>query len=149
MLTVLTFFGSVALAAFSFLLGRFYAESERILSEKRKLYSEFLNVLPALQRVYDDTNEQEFDELLRPTMERIPGLLFYADKSVIMAFNAMLQNYHTANVNLSTRSPPLAAEYKALAKAQNDLILEMRRDSFRFSIFNFRGASRVFAPEDL
>lgn len=147
MLSTLTFIGSLVLAALGFILGRLYAESERILSEKRKYYLEFLSALPPLQDTYNDTTEEEFIATLRPAMERLPSFLFYADKSVTMAWGVLYQKYLEANEKLTPHSPPLAPEYKALTIAQNDLVLEMRRDAFRWSIFNYSGKSRV--PERL
>lgn len=143
MLSTLTFIGSLILAALGFLFGRFYSESERILAEKRKYYLEFLSVLPPLQDVYTDATEDELTAALRPAMERLPSLIFYADKSVTMAVGILLQKYHEANAKLTPQSPPLVPEYKALATAQNDLVLEMRRDAFRWSIFSYSGKSRV------
>lgn len=143
MLTTLTFIGSLVLAAFSFMIGKFYSESERILAEKRKNYLEFLSVLPPLQDAQKDTSEEEFAETLRPAILRIPSLLFYADKSVILAWGALHQKYFEAHAKLTSRSPPLAPEYKSLAEAQNDLVLEMRRDTFRWSLFNYSGRSRI------
>ncbi len=143
MLSTLTFIGSLILAALGFTLGRFYAESERILAEKRKHYLEFLNALPPLNDTYNDTTEEEFIATLRPATERLPILLFYADKSVMMAWGVLHQKYFEAHARLSPNSPPLAPEYKTLATAQNDLVLEMRRDAFRWSIFNYSGKSRV------
>lgn len=143
MLSTLTFLGSLILAALGFLLGRFYSESERILSEKRKYYLEFLNTLPPLQDTYNDMDEEAFIATLRPATELLPGLLFYADKSVTMAWGVLYQRYLVANENLHPQSPPLAPEYRALATAQNDLVLEMRRDVFRWSIFQYSGKSRV------
>lgn len=143
MLSTLTFIGSIILAVFGFLLGRFYSESERILSEKRKYYLEFLNALPPLQDTYNDTTDDEFIAALRPATERLPGLLFYAEKPVIMAWGILYQKYLEANTQLTTQSQPLAPEYIALATAQNDLVLEMRRDVFRWSIFHYGRKSRV------
>lgn len=143
----LTFIGSLILAALGYILGRLYAESERILSEKRKHYLEFLSALPPLNDTYNDTTEEEFIATLRPAMERLPSLLFYANKSVVLAWGVLQQKYHEAHAGLSPDSPPLAPEYKALAIAQNNLVLEMRRDAFRWSIFNYSGKSRV--PENL
>lgn len=143
MLGALTFVTSLILAALGFLLGRFYAESERILSEKRKHYMEFLSVLPPLLDVYNDCSEEEFLKSLRPATECSPRLMFYADQSVILAWGVLHQKYIEANAALTPKSPALAPEYTALATAQNDLVLEMRRDAFRWSIFNYNGTSRV------
>lgn len=143
MLSALTFVGGLILTALGFIIGRFYAESERILSEKRKHYLDFLSALPPLNDTYNDTTEEEFVATLRPAMERLPSLLFYADKSVMMAWGVLQQKYFEAHARLSPDNPPLAPEYKALAAAQNDLVLEMRRDAFRWSIFNYSGKTRV------
>jgi hypothetical protein len=149
MLGALTFLGSLIVAALGFLVGRFYAESERILSEKRKHYLEFLSVLPPLQDTYNSSTEEEFMSTLRPAVESIPRLMFYADNSVISAWSILYQKYVVAHTNLNPNSPPLAQEYKALAKAQNDLILEMRRDAFRWSVFNYSGKSRIPRTMDI
>lgn len=143
MLSALAFIGGLILTALGFIIGRFYAESERILSEKRKHYLDFLSALPPLNDTYNGTTEEEFVATLRPAMERLPSLLFYADNSVMMAWGVLQQKYFEAHARLSPDSPPLAPEYKALATAQNDLVLEMRRDAFRWSIFNYNGKTRV------
>lgn len=149
MLGAMTFVGSLILASFGFLIGRFYAESERILSEKRKHYLEFLSDLPPLQDTYNNSSEEEFLCALRPATMRIPCLIFYADQSVIIAWDVLHQKYLEAHAKLTPDSPYLAPEFKALAKAQNDLILEMRRDAFRWSVFNYNGKTRVHEQLDI
>lgn len=125
------------------MLGRFYAESERILAEKRAAYLEFLNELPPLNDMYLDTSEEEFQAAMRPAIERLPSLIFYADKSVVIAWGVLQKRYFEAHVELTPESPALAPAFKALATSQNDLVLEMRRDAFRLSIFSYGGKSRV------
>ena len=143
MFEMLAIVGGLFLTSLSFIFGRFYAESERIMSEKRKSYLEFLSVLPPLQDVYDDTTEEEFLSTMRPAIERTPSLIFYADNSVMMAWRVLQQRYFEAHASLTPQSDACAPEYLTLAKAQNDIILEMRRDAFRWSIFNYNGKSRV------
>jgi hypothetical protein len=147
MLGTLTAIGSLILASLGFIVGRFYAESERILSQKRTHYLEFLRVLPPLQDTMKDTTEEEFLNTLRPAMNYVPGLMFYADKKVMIAWNVLYRKYLEANDSLSFDSPALDPAYTGLAKAQNDLIMEMRRDAFQWSVFNHTGKSRV--PENL
>ncbi|MCL7408288.1 hypothetical protein [Marivivens donghaensis] len=147
MFGALTFVGSLILASVGFLFGRLYAESALILSEKRRNYLEFLSVLPPLLDTYNNSTDEEFLTSLRPAMEYFPRLMFYADQSVILAWGVLQQRYIEANATLTPNSPALAPEYKALATAQNNLVLEMRRDAFRWSIFNYSGKSRV--PEKL
>lgn len=147
MFSVLAAFGGLIMGSIGFLIGRFYAESERILSEKRKTYVDFLSELPPLNDMYLDTTDEELLIALRPAMEHLPSLIFYADANVVMAWDVLHQRYFEAHDALTPKSPPLDPAYKALATAQNDLVLEMRRDAFRFSIFNYSGKSRV--PEAL
>lgn len=146
---MLSIIGSVILAAIGFILGKFYAESERIIAEKRKYYVDLLNILPPLQDSYKDTSEEDVMLAMKPAMDRMPGLIFYGDQPVIIAFGVFVQKYYAANESLTPQSPPKAPEYMALAKAQNDLILEMRRDAFRWSIFSYNGKSRLPKESDL
>ncbi len=142
MMATLTFVGSLVIAAIGFLFGRFFAETEKILSEKRAAYTDFLSILPPLQDAYVVGEEDKIIAALRPAVMRVPKLLFYADASVLKAWDSLHKAYHDAYSNLSEDSGPLAEEYKRLAKAQNDLVLEMRRDAFRWSIFNYSGKRR-------
>ncbi|AML50595.1 hypothetical protein [Falsihalocynthiibacter arcticus] len=147
MFSTFTAIGGMFMAAIGFLLGRFYAESERILAEKRKAYLDFLSELPPLNDMYLDTTEEEFLAALKPATKRLPSLIFYADKSVLLAWGVLQQRYLEAHNELTPESPALAPAYQALATAQNDLVLEMKRDAFQFSIFNYSGKSRV--PDQL
>lgn len=142
-LSALPFIGSLLLAAFSFFIGRVYSETQTIMAEKRKQYLEFLSLLPPLQDTYNDMTEQELMTRLEPAIINLPSLMFYADTSVLAAWEVFHEKYLEAHEQLTPHSPPLAPPYQALSKAQNDLILEMRRDSFRGSIFSYRGKSRV------
>jgi hypothetical protein len=147
MISVVTLFGSVIMATIGFIFGRLYAESERILAEKRKVYLEFLSALPPLQDMCLDRTKEEYSAAMRPAIERLPSLLFYADKSVLIACGILQQNYDEAHTQLTTESPALDPAYKDLSRAQNDLVLEMRRDAFRWSLFNYSGKTRT--PDNL
>ncbi|SDX19105.1 hypothetical protein [Litoreibacter albidus] len=140
---MLAIIGSLILATISFLLGKIFSESEKILAEKRSAYIDFLNVLPPTNDAYLNNSEEDFIQMMRPSEEMSPRLLFYADTNVVFAWKALIEAYGSAQSNLNPSSPALAAEYKALARAQNDLVLEMRRDAFRWSIFNYSGKSRL------
>ncbi|MEO9516117.1 MAG: hypothetical protein ABJH45_23730 [Paracoccaceae bacterium] len=94
-------------------------------------------------------DESEFKEKLSPALEMIPQLLFYGDILVIKAWQELHEHYWIAFSSLTPDSPPASSDFKNLSKAQNDLILEMRRDTFRWSIFNYSGKSRVPSAEEL
>ncbi|MEM1301731.1 MAG: hypothetical protein AAGH17_04040 [Pseudomonadota bacterium] len=143
MLGLLATLGGLVLAILSFLAGRIFAEFERILAEKRGLYLAYLKDLPPLNDAYIDRTHDELMHAFASATDRLPSLLFYADTSVIMAAKAFMEKHHDAHEVLSPQSPPLHPAYQALSKAQNDLVLEMRRDAFRFSIFGYHGKSRV------
>ena len=107
MLSVLTALGGLLLTGVGFIAGRFFAESERILSDKRKQYLDFLSALPPLNDVYRDVDDEAFLESLRPAISRIPGVLFYCAPSVGQAIQILLQRYEEANSALCPESPPL------------------------------------------
>lgn len=143
MIGLITFIGSIMVAAFGFVLGKFYAETERILSDKRRIYEELLSALPSLQITYTNIDDASLESALKPAHDKLPKLLLYADQPVIKAYLAMFTSYWTAHSALGPHSPPEAPEFQALAKAQNDLVLEMRRDAFRWSMFVYRGKTRL------
>lgn len=143
MLTIIGLLASTLFAALGFALGRLYNESERILALKRRVYEEYLRTLPTPNSAYEDMDKATYRDATAPSMEAIPVLMLYASPSVMAAVSAYLLAYEKAHQSLSPDSPPLAPEYQQLAKAQNDIILEMRRDAFAWSIFGHRGVSRV------
>jgi hypothetical protein len=141
--TLLTFLGSALVACVGFLFGRIYSETEKILAEKRTLYTEFLASLPNLHIAYQNMTDDDFKGALEAAHNKIPKLLFYADPQVMIAYDNFHKCFWKAHAALGPNSPELALEYKALARAQNDLVLEMRRDAFRWSLFNYSGKRRI------
>lgn len=142
-MTAIGVLGSALLAALGFLLGRLYNESERILVQKRRVYEEYLRVLPTPNSAYKDMDDSAYQNTIAPSLDATPVLMLYASPTVAAAASTYLQAYEEACELLSPTSPPLAPEYMRLAKSQNDVILEMRRDAFAWSTFAHRGASRV------
>ena len=130
-------------AVLSFVFGRVFSQSEAILTDKRRVYEEFLRNCPDPNEAYeDDTSESVALRMVRLKATKGP-LIMYASPSVLLALSRYLELFEHASEELNSSSVALHPTFKALAKAQNDLILEMRRDSFAWSAFGYHGKSRL------
>ncbi len=67
----------------------------------------------------------------------------YASHPVLITYDAYVQKFSLADAILSPHDPPLHPAYREAAKSYNDLVLEMRRDALAWSVFGYRGPSRV------
>ncbi|WP_368186446.1 hypothetical protein [Aestuariibius sp. HNIBRBA575] len=133
-------------AAIGFVFGRIFSQAEAVLAEKRRIYEEFLMDAPAPNDAY---YEIDADELHRKTLalNKVHSkLMLYASHRVLFAASQYLSKYQEAQDELTIDSGSLHPRFKAAAKAQNDLILEMRRDALGWSTFGYYGKSRL--PED-
>ncbi len=136
-------FGGLILSAFTFLAGKNVAETQSILAEKRRVYEAFLRSCPIPHDAYLD-REIEYSPDFQANY---PVLLLYAAPSVAAASGRYLELLAKASLVLNPSSPPLHASYREVSKAYNDIILEMRRDAFAWSLFAHTGKSRL--PEDI
>lgn len=135
--------GGLLLSAIAFLLGRHISETEKILAEKRRIYEEFLRRCPEPNEAYADLNEEEEAERVKTFAHLHPLISLYASPNVALAVGRYYQLFDEANRVLSPDSPPLHEAFRTAAKAHNDVILEMRRDAFAWSIFGHRAPSRL------
>ena len=138
--------GGLLLTAIGFIFGRVSNQSEAVLAEKRRVYEAFLQGTPSPEDAYDELTDEQLVERSKRFREVQGPLLLYASPSVSLALAIYLQAFHEADTELTKSSPELHSAYKKAAKAQNDLILEMRRDALGWSVFGFRGESRL--PKD-
>lgn len=129
-----------------FILGRVFSQSEAILADKRRVYEEFLRNCPDPNEAY----EEETAESVALRMSRLKAtkgpLMMYASPNVGLALGIYLETFERASRVLHPSSGALHPAFKELAKAQNDLILEMRRDGLAWSMFSYHGKSRL--PKD-
>lgn len=138
--------GGLFLAALSFLFGRMFSQSEAVLAEKRRIYEEFLVVCPHPNWAYQEWTPDRESELAELMQSNYGKLCLYASSDVMFALQRYLELLLKADTALGPTSAPGALEYKASAKAHNDLILEMRRDALSWSMFGYSGKSRL--PKD-
>lgn len=136
--------GGLVLSVIGFLIGKSLSESEKILSEKRRIYEAALRSLPAPNDAYPVSSTD------RPSFQsaELTVLLLYASPMVAQAVGRYVSEFQRVSEVLQANSPPLDPNFKELAKAHNDLILEMRRDAFAWSVFGYRGPSRLRLAED-
>jgi len=136
-------FGGLVLTVLGFILGRVFSQSEAILAEKRRVYEQFLIDGPNPNETYDELSEELVNQRNLRFQNIYGPMLFYASPSVARALSAFWEAFYLADEKLSPSSPALHSDFKKVAKAHNDLILEMRRDAFGWSVFGFRGTSRI------
>jgi hypothetical protein len=135
--------GGFLLTILGAVFGRIFSQSEVVLAEKRRVYETFLVECPSPTEAYIDwTEEVEADRQKR--LSKVQGpLLLYGSVTVALAFEIYLERFCEADQLLTSQSPALHPAYKALAKAQNDMVLEMRRDALSWSFFGYFGKSRL------
>ena len=135
-------FGGLVSTVFAFLFGRMFSQSEAVLSEKRRVYEEFLVACPMPNTAYE-----EFDpDRLNSFKSEYAKLMLYAEPAVVLCISRYMNLLNEADEILGPDSEALHPAFKAAAKAHNDIILEMRRDALGWSMFGYRGKTRL--PED-
>lgn len=143
---MLGFLSSVAalfIGVVGYILGRAISESEKVLAEKRRVYEAFLLVCPKPNDAYLNLSDDEVQERSERLNSAYTPLLLYCAPSVATAVSVYMSKFADAEVALGPQSPALAPEFKDLAKAHNDIVLEMRRDALAWSAFGYRGESRL------
>ncbi|OIQ38510.1 MAG: hypothetical protein BM560_19035 [Roseobacter sp. MedPE-SWde] len=142
----MTWLGGLILAILGFGFGRIFNQAEAVLAEKRRVYEEFLKGIPSPNDAYVQCSDTVSEERADAVKKHYGPLMLYAAPTVALAASRYLQAFEQADIELSPESEPLHPKFRDLAKAQNDLILEMRRDALGWSMFGYYGKSRL--PED-
>jgi hypothetical protein len=130
------------IGVFGFLLGKIFSESEKILADKRRVYETYLTQIPNPSSAFGIENDTQLIDSWRKANFYLPVLLLYASPSVSLAVTRYQRAHAVAAEKLTLASDPLSGHFKDAARAQNDLILEMRRDAFAWSVFGYRGPPR-------
>jgi hypothetical protein len=120
-----------------------FSQSETILSDKRRVYEDFLRSCPAPNDAYRTVTDEILEERAKRFQQVQGPLLLYAAPSVVVALNLYLEAFGKSDAELNEESPALHPLFREAAKAQNDLILEMRRDALAWSAFAYTGATRL------
>lgn len=136
-------FGGLLLAVFSFLMGKLYSQSEKVLAEKRRVYEELLRSFPVPNDAYEEWSPELELERLSQFRKEFGPFLLYATSSVLLAASIYQEKFEQVDHELHPDSEALHPSFKELAKAHNDLILEMRRDALGWSFFAYKGKSRL------
>jgi hypothetical protein len=143
----LTSVGGLVLAILGFLFGRVFNQSEQILSEKRRIYEEFLRVCPRPNEAYENWGDiSEPDHPMNRFQRLQAPLCLYASTSVTLAVGAYIQAFGEASEILGATREELHPAFTKASKAHNDIVIEMRRDAFSWSAFAHTGPSRL--PND-
>jgi hypothetical protein len=142
-ITALISIGGLLLSALTYMIGRSFAESEKILAEKRRIYKEFLRRCPEPNEAYRTLTKEEIAVRNKVVSQLHPIISLYASSNVSIAISRYYQLFDEADKALDASSPHLHEAFRAAALAHNDTILEMRRDAFAWSAFGHRGPSRL------
>jgi hypothetical protein len=130
-------------SAISFILGRAISDSEKILAEKRRVYEQFLVSCPKPNNAYESRSEDGYAARVAKIDGGYAPFLLYAAPSVVLAANEYITAFSEADEKLTPESLPLHEAYKVVAKARNDLILEIRRAALGWSAFGYLGINRL------
>ena len=139
----MSWFSGIVLTVLGFLLGRVFNQSETILADKRRVYEEFLRNCPVPNDAYKNWTPSLESDRLRKLHDVHGPFSLYASPTVAQALVIYMGVFAEADHELSEDSLPLHPKFKVAAKAHNDLILEMRRDVLAWSVFAYRGKSRL------
>jgi hypothetical protein len=121
-------------------------QSEIILSEKRRVYESFLAACPVPNDAYNEVTDEVHVQRTHRVQEAFGPIMLYASVDVTVAISIYLEEFEKVGQILTPESEALHPEFKRLAKAHNDVILEMRRDGLAWSVFAHRGTTRL--PKD-
>ncbi len=113
------------------------------MGDKRRIYEEYLGICPTAQDTYMSSAECNPLDLFQKAHAFNGVLVFYASPDVLFAKSRFEEKFLDAWEVLGPDSPPLHHKFKEVAKAYNDLVLEMRRDSMNWSVFGYHGKSRL------
>jgi hypothetical protein len=134
-------FGGLILTVVGFIFGRVFNQSEQILSDKRRAYEAFLDACPAPNDAYGNWGAEK--GAVRDLEKARGRISLYGSQNVMLAVRRYLEIFSEVNPILAKESVPLHPMFLKLAQAQNDVILEMRRDALAWSAFAYRGKSRI------
>ena len=122
--------GGIVVSILSFLLGKVFSQSEKILEHKKAVYERFLMNCPTPNDTYGMDEGSALETY--GDFNRLVGLLsIYASEEVLLAARDYLQKWAEASEILTVDSPALVEEFKTVAAGYNRMVLEMRRDVLR------------------
>lgn len=116
----------------SFLLGRVFSQSERVIEQKKTAYENFLNDCPAPNEAYGDLEEI----VGQKSFQRGLGVLsLYASPEALLAAQNYFEKLAAAAEILKPDSEALDPAFREVYKAYNSMLFEMRRDALVWSVF--------------
>jgi len=133
--------GSLVLAAVSFLLGKVFSQSERVLDQKREAYERFLAKCPAPNEAHCE-REPDFMGLQRD----IGVLSIYGSKEALIAAGEYFTVFASAQPVLTHVEEPGHPEFLRVMKSYNKMVWEMRKDALTWSVFAPSKKDQEYSP---
>lgn len=129
-MSALVWLGGVVLTILSFLFGKAFSQSERVLDQKRKTYEQFLSLCPA-------PNEAHNPDLDIPEeFQRNIGILsVYSAPDVAKLAGVYLSEFAEAQEHLPGEAEPGHPIFLELMTHYNRMVWAMRVDALAWSFF--------------
>jgi hypothetical protein len=122
--------GTIFVGALAFLFGRIFAQSERVLDQKRKVYEDFLRLCPAPNEAHCET---EFDSI---EMQRSIGLVsLYGSAEVATSAANYFKVFANGQELLTGVKEAGHPEFIIVMTAYNRMIWKMRTNVMAWSVF--------------
>jgi hypothetical protein len=133
-------------AVLGFIFGRIFHQSEQILTDKRRVYEEFLRHCPQPNDALADNLAVTLQSRSLKLEELKGPLMIYASASVMQSLSQYLDALAKLNTEQVGGATISNAQLQYAAKAQNNVIIEMRRDVLAWSVFAHAGKARELEP---
>jgi hypothetical protein len=125
--------GTILVAALTFVAGKFYAQSESVLGEKKRVYTDYLALCPTAHDAYKQDGKWE----VKP-FEMKPEFYLYASNDVIILAGRHLGTVDSAFSQITVDTPPLHPAFQSSVQAHNRMLIAMRRDLLGLSFHGFK-----------
>ena len=137
----LIWLGGTIVAAISFLLGKAFSQSEKVLDQKRKAYEDFLRVCPAPNEAHSPVDP---DITL---MQRAIGILsLYGSADAAKYAGEYFFDFAESQSLLRTVTEPGHPRFMQLMTKYNRMVWAMRVDAMTWSMFAPTKKAREYKP---
>jgi hypothetical protein len=130
--------GEISIAVVSFIAGRLFVQSEAVLTQKKKVYQDYLDVCLTAHEAYKQTATESGAadqvvvdlESIRPKGE----FFLYASQEVIILAGRHIDTLTSAYTEIDQSTEALHPAFTHSIQAYNRMLVAMRRDVLGWSI---------------
>jgi len=133
--------GGLLLSVLSFLVGKLFSQSEKILDHKREAYSSFLKLCPVPNEAHFADKQIDF-----AMMREIGVLSLYASPEATKLAAEYFDGFANAQEELVDVAEPGHPEYLKVMTKYNRMVWAMRNDVMTWSIFAPKKSAVEYKP---